>query len=502
MIEISFDTLVKVTGGRLKTTDDNEVETVNALVTDSREIERKEEQRIAFLALKGPNFDGHRFVEQVVTQGCVLIIVDHQITELHNTVQLIVDDTRQALGKIAAHVKTMVAPKTVGITGSSGKTTVKEMVAAILSQLGNVLATQGNFNNDIGVPLTLLRLDHSHDFAVIEMGANHIGEIAYTAGLTQPDVAVINNIAAAHLEGFGDLCGVARAKGEIFSGLGEHGVALYNQDTPFTDKWQWRLTNKRVRTFSCVNKATCYSSDILLNEGGCASFVLNTTTANVEITLNVPGKHNVCNAVAAAAIALEFGASLEEISQGLAKMQAVKGRLNLYQFYDKKSACNIRLIDDSYNANLDSTKAAAELLSTYPGRTILILGDMGELGSEARRYHQEVGDFAKYLQLNTLISLGVLSQNASDAFVKNNTSNEKSQHFNQRTMLMPYLFNLLSDELQSSQNDIAILVKGSRSAHMENVVTELMAWFKEMTIQPVTGTFKQASANQNKKGQV
>jgi UDP-N-acetylmuramoyl-tripeptide--D-alanyl-D-alanine ligase len=183
-------------------------------------------------------------------------------------------------------------------------------------------------------------------------------------------------------------------------------------------------------------------------------------------------------------------------------MQAVKGRLNLYQFYDKKSACNIRLIDDSYNANLDSTKAAAELLSTYPGRTILILGDMGELGSEARRYHQEVGDFAKYLQLNTLISLGVLSQNASDAFVKNNTSNEKSQHFNQRTMLMPYLFNLLSDELQSSQNDIAILVKGSRSAHMENVVTELMAWFKEMTIQPVTGTFKQASTNQNKKGQV
>jgi UDP-N-acetylmuramoyl-tripeptide--D-alanyl-D-alanine ligase len=502
MIELSLETLTKVTGGSLITPDNNKLKTINTLVTDSREIEYKEDQHNAFLALKGPNFDGHRFVDHVVTQGCVLVIVDHQMTALHNTVQLVVDDTRYALGKIAAHVKAMVAPKTVGITGSSGKTTVKEMVAAILSQLGNVLATQGNFNNDIGVPLTLLRLEHSHDFAVIEMGANHIGEIAYTTGLTKPDVAVINNIAAAHLEGFGDLCGVARAKGEIFSGLTEQGVALYNQDTPFTDKWQWRLTDKTVRTFSCVNKASCHSSEVRLDENGCASFVLNTPSASNIIVLSVPGKHNVCNAVAAAAIALEFGASLENISQGLAQMQAVKGRLNLYRFYDEKSTCNIKLIDDSYNANLDSTKAATQLLSSYPGKKLLILGDMGELGSDARRYHQEVGDFAKSLQLNTLISLGVLSQNASDAFVKNNSKNEKSQHFNQRAELMTYLFNMLRTELQDKPSDIAILIKGSRSAHMENVVTELIAWFKEMAMQPVTSSFKQVNTNQNKKGTV
>ena len=500
MIELSLETLVEITDGKLIKPNNNRLKTINALLTDSRGIEHKEDKRNAFLALKGPNFDGHRFIEQVVAQGCVLVIIDRQIANCDNTVQLIVADTLHALGKIAAHVKAIVAPKTVGITGSSGKTTVKEMVAAILSQLGNVLATQGNFNNDIGVPLTLLRLDHSYDFAVIEMGANHLGEIAYTTGLTKPDVAVINNIAAAHLEGFGDLCGVARAKGEIFSGLGEQGVALYNQDTPFTDKWQWRLTNKTVRTFSCLNKASCYSTDIQLDKNGCASFVLNTPTDSVSVELKVPGKHNVCNAVAAAAIALEFGASLENICQGLANMQAVKGRLNLCQYYDKKSTCNIRLIDDSYNANLDSTKAAAQLLSSYPGRKILILGDMGELGSEARRYHQEVGDFAKQLKLNTLLSLGVLSQNASDVFIKNTNSNEQSKHFNQRSVLMTYLLNMLNIELQNKPSDIAILIKGSRSAHMEKVVTALIAWFKEMNIEPVTKLDVKTVINLNKEG--
>ena len=501
MIEISLETLAEVTGGQLVKSNST-IETINYLITDSRELAKNSHKQCAFLALKGPNFDGHRFTEQVESQGCVLLIVEHLVEVKQGCAQLIVDNTRLALGNIAAYVKASVAPKTVGITGSSGKTTVKEMVAAILSQLGNVLATQGNFNNDIGVPLTLLRLDHKHDFAVIEMGANHIGEIAYTTGLTRPDVAVINNIAAAHLEGFGDLCGVARAKGEIFSGLGAKGVALYNQDTQFTDKWQWRLTDKVVRTFSCVNKASCYSSQVVLDASGCASFKLNTATDSIDIFLKVPGQHNVCNAVAAAAIALEFGASLDDIAQGLAQMQAVKGRLNLYQFYDENSACHIKLIDDSYNANLDSTKAAAQLLSTYPGKKLLILGDMGELGSEARRYHQEVGEFANTLQLNTLLTLGVLSQNASDAFAKNNSSNEKSKHFNQRAALVTYLCSMLETELQARPTDIAILIKGSRSAHMEKVVAALMAWFKEMTIKPITTLGVNTPDNRNKKGNV
>ncbi len=520
MITISLTTLAKVTQGELIVPEKQvalniDELVINDLVTDSRAIVENVNKKNAFLALKGPSFDGHRFAKQVIKQGCQLLIVDHYLNEVTDTAQLVVDDTRIALGKIAAFVKKEVAPKTVGITGSSGKTTVKEMVAAILSRLGNVLATNGNFNNDIGVPLTLLRLDNSHDFAVIEMGANHMGEIAYTTALTQPDVAVINNIAAAHLEGFGDLCGVARAKGEIFSGLGINGVALYNQDTKYTSKWQWRLTDKTVRTFSCfstgvstgvsagsntgTNKANCYSENVSLDENGCANFTLQSELGSCEVYLTIPGKHNVCNAVAAACIALEFGASLEDICLGLAQMQPVKGRLNLYQLKDIKTGCNIKLIDDSYNANLESAKAAAQLLSNYPGKQLLILGDMGELGSEARSYHQEVGEFAKGLQLNTLLSLGVLSQSASDAFAKDNHQNEQSQHFNQRADLMAHLFNMLDQQLSAGQQDIAILVKGSRSAHMEHVVTEINQWLEKMNNQQ---GLNQANEHQSKEGRV
>ncbi|WP_440874519.1 UDP-N-acetylmuramoyl-tripeptide--D-alanyl-D-alanine ligase [Thalassotalea sp. PLHSN55] len=429
--------------------------TINSIVTDSRALATDD----VFLALKGPNFDGHRFVEQVSTQGCSALIVDHQVDS--QLPQIVVEDTRIALGQIGAFVKASVAPKTVAITGSSGKTTVKEMVAAILSRLGNVLATNGNFNNDIGVPLTLLRLEQKHDYAVIELGANHMGEIAYTSGLVCPDIAIINNIAAAHLEGFGDLCGVARAKGEIFEGLVTGGVAIYKQDCRYANKWQWRLTDKKVSKFSCDGKADVFSSNVVLDDNGCASFSLNSPVGRTFIELNVPGKHNVCNAVAAANIALECGASLDDIRLGLADMATVGGRLNLHHLGD-----NFKLIDDTYNANVESVKAAAELLSSYPGRRILILGDMGELGSKARSYHQEVGEYAKSLKIDNLMTLGVLSQSASDAF------NGNGQHFSSREMLVKQLSNLLSDEAQH----IAILVKGSRSAHMEHVVEAIKDW--------------------------
>ena len=505
MIPISLSTLAEVTQGKV-ISPDNQASlsvgdlTIDDLVIDSRAIDEGANKLTAFLALKGANFDGHRFAQQVIGKNCQLLIVDHQLKDIKNTAQLVVSDTRIALGEIAAFVKKEVAPKTVGITGSSGKTTVKEMVAAILSRIGKVLATNGNFNNDIGVPLTLLRLNPSHDFAVIEMGANHIGEIAYTTALTQPDVAVINNIAAAHLEGFGDLCGVARAKGEIFSGLGENGVALYNQDTKYTSKWQWRLTDKTVRTFSCVNKANCYSENVRLNDNGCATFTLQSDQGSCEVSLTIPGKHNVCNAVAAACITLEFGASLEDICAGLAQMQPVKGRLNLYQLQDKKTGCNIKLIDDSYNANLESAKAAAQLLATYPGKQLLILGDMGELGSEARSYHQEVGEYAKELQLDTLLSLGVLSQSASDAFAQQNDKNDQSQHFSQRVDLLAHLIEMIEKLLKNNQQDIAILVKGSRSAHMEHVVKDIIQWLDDVNDKQSTGSAFDTSNNQSKEG--
>jgi UDP-N-acetylmuramoyl-tripeptide--D-alanyl-D-alanine ligase len=427
--------------------------TINNINTDSRALKSGE----LFLALKGPNFDGHRFLKQVIELGCGAVIVDHQC-EI-NIPQIIVSDTHKALGQIAAYVKAQVAPKTVAITGSSGKTTVKEMVAAILSRLGNVLATQGNFNNDIGVPLTLLRLEPQHDFAVVELGANHMGEIAYTSALVKPDVAIINNIAAAHLEGFGDLCGVARAKGEIFEGLNNEGVALYNQDCQLANKWQWRLTDKKVRLFSCYQEADCFCSEVVLDENGCASFELNTYQGNTFIELTVPGKHNVCNAVAAATIALEFGANLDDIRLGLAEMSPVKGRLNLHQLSE-----NFKLIDDTYNANVESIKAATDLLASYAGRRVLILGDMGELGAQARSYHQEVGEYAKQCKIDDLFTLGVLSQSTADAF--------NGQHFSDKAQLMACLVSLLENE----QQQISILVKGSRSARMENVVKDIIDW--------------------------
>ncbi|MCH2058770.1 MAG: UDP-N-acetylmuramoyl-tripeptide--D-alanyl-D-alanine ligase [Thalassotalea sp.] len=456
MINLTLAEIAQATSGKLI----GEDITIDAIGTDSRALTSGQ----VFLALKGPNFDGHKFIEQVASLGASAVIVDHPVDT--SLPQVVVEDTRLALGAIGAHVKAKIAPKTVGITGSSGKTTVKEMVAAILSRLGNVLATNGNFNNDIGVPLTLLRLEEQHDFAVIEMGANNIGEIAYTTCLVKPDVAIINNIAPAHLEGFGDLCGVARAKGEIFEGIPQGGVAIYNNDTKWASKWQWRLTDKNVRRFSCAEtgETDCYSGEVTLDDNGCANFKLSAHKGSTYIQLAVPGKHNVCNAVAAAAIALECGASLDDIKLGLAEMAPVKGRLNLYQLDD-----NCKLIDDTYNANVESIKAATELLASYPGYRVLILGDMAELGSEARSYHQEVGEHAKAQQIDTLFTLGVLSQSTADGY------GEGGQHFSSKEKLLDSLFEHLAGE----SRQISILVKGSRSAHMEHVVNEIIAWRKK-----------------------
>ncbi|MFD2164978.1 UDP-N-acetylmuramoyl-tripeptide--D-alanyl-D-alanine ligase [Thalassotalea euphylliae] len=451
MISLTLSELANAVAGELIGKD----LTIDSLSTDSRTLKAGD----VFLALKGPNFDGHKFIEQIKGQGAVAAIVDHKVDS--NIPQIVVKDTRLALGQVGAFVKAQVAPKTVGITGSSGKTTVKEMVAAILSRLGNVLATDGNFNNDIGVPLTLLRLKPEHDYAVIEMGANHIGEIAYTTNLVKPDVAIINNIAPAHLEGFGDLAGVARAKGEIFEGIPDGGTAIYNQDTPWAPKWQWRLTDKKVQTFSCTKEADCYSEDVNLDDNGCANFRLNTPIGSAYIQLTVPGRHNVCNAVAAAAIAIECGASLDDIKLGLVEMSPVKGRLNLYQIGQ-----DFKLIDDTYNANVESIKAATELLAAYPGYRVLVLGDMAELGSEARSYHQEVGEHAKAQGVDALFTLGVLSQSTADAF------GEMGQHFSSKEQLLASLFESLTGEARQ----ISILVKGSRSAHMEHVVSEIRGW--------------------------
>jgi len=425
---------------------------IQSVSTDSRNITQGD----LFIALKGPNFDGHQFAADVIAKGAVALIVDQQLPVA--VPQIIVADTRLALGALGAAVKQKVNPKSVAVTGSVGKTTVKEMMAAILDRIGNVLATAGNFNNDIGAPLTLLRLTEQHQYAVMELGANHLGEIAYTSSLVKPEVSIITNVAAAHLEGFGDLFGVARAKGEIYGSLGTDGVAIVPLDSEFSDYWLKRLQDKTVLTFSSTQPADFNAEHIVLNEQGCASFDLVCPQGRIFIQLVLPGKHNVANALAAAAATLALGASLTDVQLGLAAMKPVKGRINVTQASDK-----LRLIDDTYNANSESTKAAIDLLATYPGFRVLVFGDMGELGADARLYHEEVGLYAKQKGINLLFTLGVLSQSASDLF------NGQGAHFSSRQQLIQKLSPILDEQSSST-----VLVKGSRSAKMELVVQDLL----------------------------
>ncbi|WP_100643087.1 UDP-N-acetylmuramoyl-tripeptide--D-alanyl-D-alanine ligase [Alteromonas facilis] len=452
MISVSLQWIADHVNGTLKGAD----LVINSVTTDTRQLG----EGSVFLALSGVNFDGHAFIQQAQEKGASAVIVNREVdTDLP---QIVVEDTHLALGQLGAAVKQKVAPKTVAITGSSGKTTVKEMTSSILQRRGSVLATAGNFNNDIGVPLTLLRLEEQHDFAVLELGANHLGEIAYTVDLVKPDVATIVNAAASHLEGFGSLFGVARAKSEIFKSLTQHGMAVLNADSQFIEYWQGKLKRHNVQMFSQAGdqNSDFYATDVTLGLDGCASFHMVTPQGSTGINLAIPGVHNVGNALAAAALAMNVGATLEDVRNGLASMQEVSGRLNVKQLSNQ-----IRLLDDTYNANVASVKAGIDLLSSYSGRRILILGDMAELGNKARAYHQEIGEYAQVHGIEQVYTLGVLSQHASEVMGDN------GYHFNDYELLVEHL----NEHLLTEQRDITLLVKGSRSAKMERVAAAIEA---------------------------
>ncbi|QTH65088.1 UDP-N-acetylmuramoyl-tripeptide--D-alanyl-D-alanine ligase [Psychrosphaera ytuae] len=452
---------------------------IGEISTDSRTISPGQ----VFLALKGPNFDGTKFVADVKDKGAIAVVVDRLVDV--DIPQFVVADTLKALGALGKAVKAVVNPTIIAMTGSVGKTSVKEMCTAIMSQKGQVLSTNGNFNNEIGVPLTLLRLEPQHEFAVIELGANHIGEIDYTSSLTEPHVAILNNVAEAHLEGFGSLFGIVEAKGEIFNHLQEGGVAIINADAEQAHKEYWlgNLTKQferksgRVMQFG-LNQAfhgdvdTTYATDINLNDSGCAEFVLHAAPAlfseqvepkSINISLTVPGEHNVKNALAAATACLQIGASLDDVQRGLATMAKVKGRVNLQPVDDQ-----LLLIDDSYNANVQSVKAAIDLLSTYASKQILVLGDMAELGEDAQKYHTEIGQYAKQKGIESLYSFGVLSQSASAEF------KESGFHFSSKQALVSHLLEQLEQYRQAGQK-ATVLVKGSRSAKMELVIEQVFA---------------------------
>ena len=390
--------------------------TFSAVSTDTRKVGPGE----LFVALRGENFDGHDFVAAAAERGAIAAIVDTAWATTHPAVipLLAVDDTRRAFGLLAANWREKFEVPLIGVTGSNGKTTVKEMIAACLREqaaadgldpAASVLATTGNLNNDIGVPTMLLRLHAGHHAAVIEMGMNHPGEIAYLTRLASPTVAVVNNAQRAHLEGMGDLAEVAREKGAIYEGLGTSGVAVVNADDAYADYWRDINRSRRVVSFG-IDKPADVSANVSQRGLGSA-IALRTAQGEAEFVLNVPGLHNARNALAAAAAALASGVTLRAVVDGLSRYVGVKGRLQL-----RPATYGAQLIDDTYNANPDSMRAAIDVLATTAGRKLLVLGDMGEIGAQAGQFHDEIGGYAKSQGIDQLFALGELAELAARNF--------------------------------------------------------------------------------------
>lgn len=419
--------------------------------TDSRHIVTGQ----LFVALKGEHFDGHAYAQQALEQGAAAVLVSSSDGAMP---ALLVKDTRLALGQLAQYWRQRFTGPLVAVTGSNGKTTVKEMLSSILKAASSdeaVLATQGNFNNDIGMPLTLLRLTAKEQFAVIEMGMNHLGEIDYLSHLAQPNVALINNAGLAHIGELGSVEAIAQAKGEIFSGLQANGTAIINADDKFADYWRSLVPHHRVMTFGLSKPADVTASYVLQEDG--ASVQLTTSKGEVQIALPMPGLHNVSNALAAATAALAVGATLTHIKQGLENFAGVKGRLQ------KKTGLNGALvIDDTYNANPLSMKAAMDVLAAQSGTKIMVMGDMGELGTEAAAMHIEMGQYAKQLGFEAFYTLGELSEQAAHAY------GAGAVHFASPEQIAQTIAPQLSPSAK-------VLVKGSRFMRMERVVELITA---------------------------
>lgn len=444
---MSLTQLQGIVGGKLKGN-----AKFSAVSTDTRTLQESE----LFIAITGPNFNGNSFVAQAeAAHACAAMLSEDVQTELP---VLKVEDTRIAFGLLAAHNRLRSRAKVLALTGSQGKTTVKEMTASILATCGEVHFTKGNLNNDYGVPMTLLALEAWHQFAVIELGANAPGEIAYTTRLTNPDIALINNIAATHLEGFGSLDGVAAGKSELWNGLSAGGTAIVNLDDCNIVKNFVQQPGIRMVTISAAGKTTAdYSaSDIRSQHLAGSDFKLHTPVGNIEISIGVPGRHNVANALASAALAMEAGADLAAVVKGLEEMHAIKGRLNV-----RKGKAGSVILDDSYNASPSSFMAAIDVLAELPGIRIVVAGDMGELGAEKETAHAALGKYAAEKQIDFFFGTGVLTKLAVQAYGTNGMHAESCE--------------LLIAELQKNlASGVSVLVKGSRSAGMERVVKQLI----------------------------
>lgn len=451
MIKLSTVQLAQILQAKLIGDENVQVAEIN---TDTR----KSVSNSLFFALKGEKFDAHQYLDQAVSQGALALVVQQENSSIL-VPQLVVKDTRIALGELAKWLREKINPRTVAMTGSSGKTTVKEMTASILQHTAAdseaVLFTNGNFNNDIGVPLTLLRLTEKHRFAVIELGANHQNEINYTTKLVQPNAALINNIAPAHLEGFGSLAGVVQAKGEIYRGLTKNGVAIINAEHNHLAIWQKEISNHAIQYFNGKDYSV---KNVQGNEQG-STFTLVSPQGEIDISLPYLGEHNVKNALAATALAMNVGATLADVKAGLEQRSQVKGRL-----FPIQVTPNLLLLDDTYNANKDSLCAAIDVLKSYDAFRILCVADMKELGENSLAIHREVGQYVKSSNLDLVCSYGNESAVISEAVL--------GKHFTDKTEMVDFLVPLIENQLQQN-NKVVVLGKGSRSMKMEDVIYSL-----------------------------
>jgi len=449
---MDFRAAVKAMSGRL--VGDNA--SFSGVSTDSRKIGAGE----LFFALRGENFDGHEFLSAAKALGAVAAVVAADAVDTlgeSGLPLLVVADTRLALGALAADWRARFDLPVIAVTGSNGKTTSKEMITSILRvAFGDaVLATQGNFNNDIGMPLTLLKLNGGHRAAVIEMGMNHPGEIAYLTRIARPTAAIVTNAQRAHLEGMGSLESIATEKGSVFMGLAESGVAVINADDTWADLWVSQATPRKVMTYAFERPADVtggYQSHGLDNQ-----LTITAQGETIDVSLALPGAHNARNALGAATVALAAGLSLSVVRDGLLAFRGIKGRLQ------RRPGLNgAILLDDTYNANPDSVRAGIDVLAATIGKKILVLGDMGEIGDMTGQFHDEIGGYAKSQGIDLLLAFGESSVLAAHNF------GVGGQHFKK----IESLIEALSAELTV---ETTVLVKGSRFMRMERVADAVCA---------------------------
>ncbi|WP_417529883.1 UDP-N-acetylmuramoyl-tripeptide--D-alanyl-D-alanine ligase [Marinobacter lipolyticus] len=423
--------------------------TFSGVSTDTRKIGRGD----LFVALRGDNFDGHRFLAKARESGAVGAIVDTEDTSV-DLPQVVVSDTVDALAQLAAGNRNESQARFVAITGSSGKTTVREMVASILTQMGSTLSTEGNLNNHIGVPLTLFRLEKGHQFAAIELGASGLGEIAHTVAITRPDVAILTNAGQAHLEGFGSYENIVQAKGEIIDGVGANGLVVLNGDDPAFGIWRQRAGGRKVTAVSgkAGGPADYYPSAVSVDIHGQSFIAHGPDDWQCSVQLALSGEHNITNALLAIAATRELGATHEAIQQGLQALAAVKGRLQMIEL-----SAELVLIDDSYNANPSSMKAAIGVLAARPGIRAAVLGAMAELGLDSRALHREVGVCAREQGVERLLVVGP----GCEGYIEG---------FGQSAEVCASHEDAVDRLLAGPQFPMTILVKGSRSSAMDRVV--------------------------------